>query len=93
MGEILEAAMIVLFGVSWPLNIHKLYRTKSTKGVSILFYFLVFIGYIFGLASKFVKAAQGIVAPWYVWFFYTLNTVMVGIGIVLYFYYKNKENA
>ena len=93
MGELLEVAMIVCFGISWPLNILKLYRTKSTKGTSIFFYVLIFIGYIFGLSSKFVKAAAGTVAPWYVWFFYSLNAVMVGTGIILYFYYLRKERA
>ena len=93
MGEILEVAMIVCFGISWPINIHKLYRTKSTKGVSVSFYLLIFIGYLFGLASKFVKAAAGSVAPWYVWFFYSLNALMVGTGVCLYFHYRKKERS
>ena len=91
MGEILEVAMIVCFGISWPINIHKLYRTKSTKGVSISFYLLIFVGYIFGLASKVVKAVGGTASPWYVWFFYSLNAVMVGTGILLYFHYLKAE--
>ena len=29
MSEILEAAMVVCFGVSWPVNIDKLYTIRS----------------------------------------------------------------
>ena len=92
MSEILEVAMIVCFGISWPINIHKLYTTKSTKGVSVTFYIIIFIGYVFGLASKAVKAAEGGSTAWYVWFFYTLNALMVATGVVLYFHYQKLES-
>ena len=37
MSEILETIMIVSFGLSWPLNVIKSYRTRTTKGKSLLF--------------------------------------------------------
>lgn len=89
MSELLEAAMVVCFGISWPLNISKLLKSKTAKGTSVLFYFFIWIGYIFGIASKWIKAANGIQTAGYVWFFYILNTVMVSIGIILYF--RNKR--
>ena len=89
MSEVLEAAMVICFGISWPLNIQKLIRSRTAKGTSVLFYFFIWIGYIFGLASKAIKAANGIETTGYVWFFYILNTVMVSCGIILYF--RNKK--
>ena len=91
MSEVLEAAMVICFGISWPLNIQKLIRSRTAKGTSVLFYFFIWIGYIFGLASKAIKAANGIETPGYVWFFYILNTVMVSCGIILYLRSKKVE--
>ena len=83
--------MVVCFGLSWPLNIRKLYMNKTAKGVSGMFYFFIWIGYIFGLASKAIKLSNGVATPAYVWFFYSLNLVMVSIGIILWIYYNKKD--
>lgn len=83
--EILEAAMVICFGASWPLNIIKLYRAKTAKGTSVMFYFFIWIGYIFGILSKYIKAMNGTSTPAYVLFFYILNITMVSFGILLYF--------
>lgn len=89
MSNILEAAMIVCFGISWPINISKLLKSRTAKGTSILFYFLIDIGYVAGIAAKFIKLSEGIQTPWYVWFFYFLNFFMVLAGIIIY--YRNKK--
>ena len=34
-AEILETLMIISFGISWPLNILKSYRSRTTKGKSL----------------------------------------------------------
>ncbi len=81
MAEIFEIVMIVLFGASWPMNVIKSYRARTTKGKSILFLFLIFTGYIFGISGKLISGNF----KWYVMFFYLLNTLMVGIDIALYF--------
>ena len=39
MAEILEIIMIVSFGVSWPLNVIKSYKTRTTKGKALCFYY------------------------------------------------------
>lgn len=93
MSEVLEAAMVVCFGISWPLNISKLLKSKTAKGTSVLFYFFIWIGYIFGILSKCIKAANGTPTAAYVWFFYILNTVMVSCGILLYFRNKRLDQA
>ena len=37
MAEILEITMIVSFGASWPLNVIKSYKARTTKGKSLTF--------------------------------------------------------
>lgn len=85
MADVFELVMIVCFGVSWPLNIYKAWKARTTKGSSVQFYFLILIGYLFGIASKVIKLNQGISTPAYVWFFYILNSVIVTLGIIVWF--------
>ncbi len=85
MADVFELFMIVCFGVSWPLNIYKAWKARTTKGSSIQFYFLILVGYLFGIASKVVKLRHGVSTPGYVWFFYILNSLIVSIGIGIWF--------
>lgn len=91
MSELLEIAMIVSFGMSWPLNVIKSYKARTTKGKSLSFLCLIFFGYIAGIASKLVNEAYmaSIGEKWYVLFFYVLNLIMVGVDLILYF--RNKR--
>lgn len=86
MAEILEIIMIVSFGASWPLNVMKSYRARTTKGKSLAFLLLIFFGYIAGIVSKLVNEAYmaNFAAKWYVLFFYVLNLIMVGCDLLLY---------
>lgn len=86
MAEILEIIMIVSFGASWPLNVLKSYRARTTKGKSLAFLLLIFFGYIAGIASKLVNEAymSQIGEKWYVLFFYVLNFIMVGADLLMY---------
>ena len=84
LAEILEIIMIVSFGCSWPLNVMKSYKARTTKGKSLAFLCLIFFGYIAGIASKFVNPAFDFGSKWYVVFFYFLNLIMVGIDLCLY---------
>ena len=97
MAEILEILMIVSFGASWPLNVIKSYKARTTKGKSIAFLCLIFFGYIAGITSKLVNEAYmaNFASKWYVLFFYVLNFLMVGADICLYIrnLKLDKENA
>lgn len=81
MSELLEIIMIVLFGISWPLNVYKSYKVKTTKGKSLPFLIFIFSGYISGIISKLTAPSF----KWYVLFFYILNLIMVGIDLCFYF--------
>ena len=87
MSELLEITMIVSFGASWPLNVIKSWKSRTTKGKSLAFLCLIFFGYIAGIASKFLNEAYmaSIGEKWYVLFFYFLNLIMVGVDLILYF--------
>lgn len=78
--------MIVSFGASWPMNVVKSYKTRTTKGKSLAFLCLIFFGYIAGITSKLVNEAYmaAFAEKWYVLFFYVLNFLMVGADICLY---------
>ena len=90
MPELLEIIMILSFGCSWPMNVIKSYRARTTKGKSISFLCLIFFGYIAGIASKLLNETYmaEIADKWYVLFFYVLNLVMVGTDLL--FYFRNK---
>ena len=86
MAEILEVIMIVSFGASWPLNVIKSYKARSTKGKSLAFLCLIFFGYIAGILSKLLNESymMSLASKWYVLFFYVLNLIMVGTDLCLY---------
>lgn len=79
-SQLLEAIMILLFGVAWPASIMKSYRARTARGKSLVFLFCVAVGYLAGIASKFVAGTVN-----YVLFFYALNLAMVAVDIALYF--------
>ena len=86
MAEIMEVIMIVSFGASWPLNVLKSYKARTTKGKSLAFLLLIFFGYIAGIISKLINESYmaSIGQKWYVLFFYVLNLTMVGIDLLMY---------
>ena len=54
MSELLEIFMIVSFGFSWPMNVIKSWRARTTKGKSLGFLIMICIGYVCGIASKII---------------------------------------
>lgn len=86
MAEFLEIVMIVSFGVSWPMNVIKSYKARTTKGKSLAFVLLILFGYVAGITSKFVNESYmaDIGQKWYVLFFYILNFIMVSADLFLY---------
>ena len=90
MSEFLEICMVVSFGISWPLNVMKSYKARTTKGKSLAFLVLIFFGYICGIASKLLAPSF----KWYVLFFYVLNFIMGGADLCLnYRNYKLDKKA
>ena len=76
--------MIVSFGISWPVNVSKAIRSRSTKGKSIMFDYFILAGYICGLISKFMTHTFNLA-----FYFYFPNIIMVITDIVVY--YRNRK--
>ena len=83
-ASIFETLMIISFGISWPVNVSKAVRSRSTKGKSIMFDYFILAGYICGLISKFMTHTFNL-AFW----FYFPNIIMVITDIVVY--YRNRK--
>lgn len=79
--------MLISFGASWPLNVVKSYKARTTKGKSLGFLCLIILGYVAGIASKFLNEAYmlSFSTKWYVLFFYFLNLTMVSADLCIYF--------
>lgn len=88
MGSVFEAAMMICFGVSWPLSIWKTYKVKNPSGKSIAFLWLVIFGYVFGMVSKIVGGKIDWVIA-----LYALNAAMVGTDLFLVYLYRARLAA
>lgn len=88
--SIMETLMVLLFGISWPINISKAWKARTAKGTSVIFYAMIWLGYVFALIGKFTliysrPAPWYETVHWYVMFFYFLNIFMVSVGIIIYY--------
>lgn len=78
MAQIFEIGMLICFGLSWPFNIAKSLRARTAKGKSMLFQVIVIVGYLMGLAGKFVSGNVTYVAVVYV-----LDILMVSFDLLI----------
>ena len=91
--EVLEASMVVLFGISSPMNIVKSIRTKSAKGKSLLFLVFILAGYVGGIAGKLAGHFAGIQPLNWVFAFYVLNLIMVSVDLILTVINRRRESG
>jgi hypothetical protein len=75
--DIFEALMLVCFGCAWPFSIYKTWKTKISKGKSVLFLIVIFSGYIFGILFELFGDLNDVI------FLYILNAGMVAADIFL----------
>lgn len=90
MTDLLEALMIICFGLSWPISIRKSWTARTAKGKSLFFEVFICIGYVFGIVRKFLLVAQAGGEPmgflfYLAWFFYFVNLFSIMIDMALYF--------
>ena len=76
-----ESAMILCFGLAWPLSIYKSWTSRSTGGKSLFFLLVILLGYMAGLIKCYLDEAT----PILLYCLYSLNTVMVSCDVALYF--------
>lgn len=80
MAEVLEAVMLICFGLSWPLNAYKKYKAGTAVGTSWQFILLITLGYVAGIAAKFASGQVN-----WVLIVYFLNLLCIGANWVVYF--------
>lgn len=82
--QLCEIGMLIAFGFSWPFNIVKSWRSRTAKGKSVVFEFIVIFGYLVGLLGKLITYSRTGVWAYSIWFYFA-DIAMVTIDIVLYF--------
>ena len=89
MTDLLEAMMILCFGLSWPISIRKSYVSRTAKGKSLFFEVFLWIGYVFGITRKIMlwnaAGGTGLNFLFYLsWAFYVINITEITIDMMLY---------
>ena len=82
--QLCEIVMLVAFGCSWPFNIAKSWRSRTAKGKSVIFEFIIIGGYLVGLLGKFITFHRTGVLAYSTWF-YIADILMVLVDVVLYY--------
>ena len=80
MQNILETLMLICFGFSWPINLIKSIQSGTAKSTSLPFLLLITVGYIAGIAAKFIGNNIN-----YVLIAYFINILFVALNIIVYF--------
>ncbi len=85
-----EIIMLICFGAAWPFSIVRSWKSRSTRGKSLLFMLIVEVGYVAGILHKIYFHFDLVV------YLYALNLLMVGIDVGLYIrnhFLEKKEKA
>jgi hypothetical protein len=85
--SLFEAGMLLCFGASWPFALYKTWKSKSSQGKSLLFLWLVFIGYLSGITHKLLHSRDPIIA------LYILNAIMVLADTLLCYRYRQPKTT
>lgn len=89
--QFFEGAMLICFGVSWPIAILKTLRTKRVEGKSLFFLLLVFAGYLAGITAKVLHARIASQPIELVTGLYGFNALLVAIDFMLVCKYRNQS--
>ena len=84
MAELLEAVMLVSFGLSWPISVMKNIRARSAKSMSLGFTLLIIAGYVSGITAKIISGKTN-----YVLAVYIINLLIVSANVAIYI--RNKK--
>ncbi len=87
-AQVLEAVMLICFGLSWPLNAYKNYKAGTAAGTSWQFILLITAGYVAGIVAKFA----GDTINW-VLAVYFLNLFCIAINWGVYFRNRKLDKA
>lgn len=77
--SIFEIIMLLCFGVSWPISIHKTFTLRSTKGKSLMFSCVAMAGYVAGILHKIFYQPDLVII------LYIFNLLMIITDIILFY--------
>ena len=83
--SLLEAVMLICWGMSWPVSIIKALRTKIVLGKSPLFTLLIAIGYICAISHKVLYSRDYLIV------LYLFNLAMILTDLCLYVRYTPRR--
>jgi hypothetical protein len=81
--SLFEILMLLCFGAAWPVSLWKSWTSRTNGGKSVVFLFVVAIGYVAGIVHKLLNSGDAVT------FLYALNMCMVSADIVLW--YRNRR--
>ena len=81
--QILECAMLVAFGLSWPFAIMRTWRAKRVDGKSPHFMAIVIIGYLCGIGAHLAEGTK----TW-LCLVYLADIALVSTDLAFYFRYR-----
>ena len=87
---ILETAMLLCFGLAWPLASLRMLCLRRAKGPGLLPTALVFCGYLSGMGAKLAIAQATGLPP--VFWLYLLNAISVGLNLALQWYFARQPS-
>lgn len=90
--QLLEAAMLVCFGLAWPVANLRMLLTRRVEGKGMVFTMIILCGYVAGSLSKLAGAAD-CAAPAPMFLLYALNTMSVGVNLALQWYFGRHLRA
>ncbi len=76
--NVFEIIMLLCFGAAWPFSIYRSYKSRTTRGKSIVFLVILLAGYVAGIINKLLNTPDAVIV------FYCINLVMVCIDTSLY---------
>lgn len=81
--SIFEIIMLLCFGAAWPISIYKSLKSRSVSGKSVIFLYVIMIGYVAGIVNKLVYNMDWVIL------LYAINLIMVFTDTLLY--YRNSR--
>ncbi len=90
--QLCEIGMLLAFGISWPFNISKSWRSRTAKGKSLGFELIIVFGYCIGVLGRFITYSRTGILPYSTWF-YLADIAMVLCDIALYFRNRALDKA
>lgn len=78
---VFESIMLICFGLAWPASIFKSYRSRTNRGKSIFFLYIILFGYANGILFQ----ALSFSASSKILILFFINSALVAIDILIYY--------